>query len=74
MSAFKDLLGNPGLDQDCLATCLTTAECMMHGCACQHNFQGWHDFTDDEGRACGGTTVCTKCGMDAMTYSLWTGI
>lgn len=41
--------------------------------ACKHDFQGWVALKDDEGRECGGTTVCTKCGMDAMSYSLRTG-
>jgi hypothetical protein len=41
--------------------------------ACKHDFRGWRALTDDEGRECGGTTVCTKCGMDAMTYSLRCG-
>lgn len=38
--------------------------------ACKHDFQGWRDLTDEKGQVCGGTTVCTKCGMDAMSYSL----
>jgi hypothetical protein len=38
--------------------------------ACNHDFQGWEELKDNEGRICGGTTVCTKCGMDAMSYSL----
>jgi hypothetical protein len=41
---------------------------------CDHDFQGGVDLRDDEGRVCGFTTVCTKCGMDAMSYSLRTGI
>lgn len=31
-----------------------------------HDFKGWVEI--DEGR--GWTTVCTKCGLDAMTHSL----
>ena len=41
---------------------------------CEHDFQGWEVLTDEEGRECGGTTVCTKCGMDAMSYSLRCGL
>lgn len=41
--------------------------------ACNHDFQGWEVLRDEEGRECGGTTVCTKCGMDAMSYSLRCG-
>lgn len=37
---------------------------------CEHDFQGWREF--DDGR--GGETVCTKCGMGAMAWSLRTGI
>lgn len=38
--------------------------------ACDHDFRGWVELKDDKGRVTGGTTVCTKCGMDAMSYSL----
>ena len=38
--------------------------------ACDHDFKGWEELKNDEGQVCGGTTVCTKCGMDAMSYSL----
>ena len=41
--------------------------------ACKHDFQGWVELKDEEGRVGGGTTVCTKCGMDAMSYSLRCG-
>ncbi len=37
--------------------------------ACDHDFQGWREFEDGNG----GETVCTKCGMGAMTYSLRKG-
>ena len=37
---------------------------------CEHDFQGWRDFADGRG----GETVCTKCGMGAMSWSLRTGI
>jgi hypothetical protein len=32
----------------------------------EHDFKGWVEF--DNGR--GGTTVCTKCGLDAFTHSM----
>ena len=41
--------------------------------ACKHDFQGWIELKDEEGRVAGGTNVCTKCGMDAMSYSLRCG-
>ena len=31
-----------------------------------HDFQGWVEF--DEGR--GGTTVCTRCGISAMSHAI----
>lgn len=31
-----------------------------------HDFQGWEEF--DGGR--GGTTVCTSCGISAMSHSM----
>ena len=36
----------------------------------KHDFKGWKDLTDEDGNVCGGTTVCSKCGLDAFTYSL----
>jgi len=33
---------------------------------CNHNFQGWRQFDD----GCGGETVCSKCGIGAMAYTL----
>lgn len=41
--------------------------------ACDHDFKGWEELHDDDGTACGGTTVCTKCGLDAFSYSLRCG-
>ena len=35
----------------------------------KHDFQGWRDIIED-GFIRGGTTVCTKCGLSAMTHSL----
>lgn len=35
-----------------------------------HDFKGWVEI--DGGR--GGTTVCTKCRLDAMTHSLRYGL
>ena len=36
---------------------------------CEHDFKGWREFDD----GCGGETVCTKCGMGAMAWTLRTG-
>jgi len=41
--------------------------------ACKHDFTGWRDLCDDEGRVAGGEQVCSKCGMGAMHYSLMMG-
>lgn len=38
--------------------------------ACDHDFKGWVEI--DGGR--GGTTICAKCGMDAMSHTLRTGL
>lgn len=39
------------------------------GAPCEHDFQGWREFSDGNG----GEQVCTKCGMGAMAHSLRTG-
>lgn len=38
--------------------------------ACQHQWDGFRDLFDDDGRPCGDERVCSKCGMGAMHYSL----
>lgn len=40
----------------------------------KHDFKGWIDLKDENGNVRGGTTVCTKCGLDAFTYSLRYGL
>lgn len=32
VASWKDLLGNQGMDQDCLAQCQTSNECLLNGC------------------------------------------
>lgn len=39
---------------------------------CEHKWDGWIEFEEDNGCA-GATAVCSRCGMDAMTHSLWVG-
>lgn len=37
MSEFKDLFGSPGMNQDCLETCVTFHTCLLYGCfKCQN--------------------------------------
>jgi hypothetical protein len=36
----------------------------------KHDFKGWMDLKDEDGNIRGGTTVCSKCGLDAFTHSL----
>lgn len=36
----------------------------------EHDFKGWREFEDGRG----GETVCSKCGMGAMAWSLRTGL
>lgn len=33
---------------------------------CEHHFGGWREFDD----GCGGETVCAKCGLGALAYTL----
>ena len=42
--------------------------------ACDHDFHGWQDHTDEQGRIIGGEQVCAKCGIGAMAYSLRVGL
>ncbi len=36
---------------------------------CEHRFEGWRDFEDDNG----GERVCSLCGMGAMSHDLRCG-
>jgi predicted RNase H-like HicB family nuclease len=47
--------------------------CACPGGPCEHDFQGWREITDDEGRVCGGETVCARCGMGALSHSMRVG-
>jgi hypothetical protein len=40
---------------------------------CEHVFEGEAPITDGEGRVCGATTVCNRCGLSAYSHSIWTG-
>lgn len=48
---------------------IPSAETFVH-CApkdtCEHDFKGWREFDD----GLGGETVCAKCGMGAMAWTL----
>lgn len=44
------------------------------GGPCEHQFEGWRDIEDDEGNVCGGETVCSRCGMGAMSHSMRIGM
>lgn len=41
-----------------------------YGAIIDHDFHGWREFADGRG----GETVCSKCGVGAMSWSLRTGI
>lgn len=38
------------------------------GGTCEHTFSGWRVFEGGNG----GEQVCTRCGMGAMSHTLWT--
>lgn len=44
------------------------------GGPCEHDFQGWRDIEDEDGRVCGGETVCNRCGMGAMSHGMRIGL
>jgi hypothetical protein len=39
---------------------------------CQHEWGGWRDITDEEGRVCGGEQFCQRCGMGSMAHGMRT--
>ena len=41
---------------------------------CEHDFRGWRDIKDEQGRIAGGERVCSKCGLGAMAHSMREGI
>lgn len=38
---------------------------------CEHEMDAYEDLYDDDGRVCGSTLVCSKCGQSAFNLSLW---
>lgn len=36
-----------------------------------HDYNDYEDVVDDQGRVCGGTNVCTKCGARAIDEARW---
>ncbi len=53
-------------DHSALERAITLAICGGTATSCDHDFQGWREFDD----GCGGETVCTKCGLGAMAWTL----
>jgi hypothetical protein len=53
---------------DCLGASNIFFHAMPKPDACDHDFTGWREFEDGHG----GEQVCSKCGMGAMAYSLFT--
>lgn len=43
---FKDIFGEPGLDQDCLETCGTPDECILNGCQATAEKQKRHSWSE----------------------------
>lgn len=41
---------------------------------CEHEMNGYVDILDTDGRPCGSTLVCSKCGETAFNLSMWDGI
>lgn len=41
------------------------------GGPCEHEFQGWREFQDEDGCG-GGEAFCRRCGLGAMSHSLHT--
>jgi len=38
---------------------------------CDHDMSGWQNIVEPDGKVCGGTAVCTKCGETAFNISMW---
>lgn len=39
---------------------------------CEHTWDGWEEW-EEPGGGGGGTAVCSRCGMTAMSHSMWCG-
>lgn len=55
------------------ATCKCT--CGVEGVehVCQHQWDGEGETTEYEGGGCSWSATCSRCGMSAMSHSLWVG-
>lgn len=38
---------------------------------CDHAMESYIDLYDENGRICGSTLVCSKCGETAFNISMW---
>lgn len=38
---------------------------------CEHAMDHYIDLTDSDGRVCGSTLACSKCGETAFNLSMW---
>lgn len=63
MSAEATERGSDDLDR-----AIERAKIFIHATPkCSHEWGGWREFDDGNG----GETFCQKCGMGAMSYSMW---
>ena len=49
-------------------TCFEERESCIDGK--KHDWSGWEDCYNEDGRVCGGTAVCVHCGMTALHHAL----
>lgn len=38
---------------------------------CEHDYSGWEDIVEPDGRVSGGTAICVKCGASAIAEDMW---
>lgn len=55
-------------NETCKCTC--GVEGVPH--VCEHKWDGWHEW-EEPGGGGGGTAVCSRCGITAMSHSMWVG-
>lgn len=71
---LQDLCDDEGWERTLVRTsfdpnaCYCT--CGSENSVCEHDFKGWREFEDGRG----GETVCSRCGMGAMSHSLRCGM
>jgi len=50
-----------------------TCRCRCPDGPCEHEWDGWEEWEDPDTGCSGGSQVCSRCGMSAMSHDMRVG-